>query len=639
MVCFSSDVDPATLSGGIKLIPLDAPQNVLSLNQFLYRRSAGSHCAYAKPENVLNQESAYLLIVTNAVRDKAGLPVGADGNFQESLGSSDSYSAALASALNSLPPNPAISGRVVAGSLFTTMSATSWLEEARAYVDNFAPGIVLPAGLSSQFRTSDLQSAVWQVDLGVATQSQSIDLSVLGKSGQVGSMAFGLIMSPNYLNPSGPAAGTITANGATPVPIPDLLGGLTLSYVPVSFHVFLPAGPVPASGWPVVIYGHGLGDSQFGAPTYIASTLAAHGYATLAMEIMGHGYGPGSKVVLTTNDGNQFTVSTPGRGLQLSPGSPIGASDGCVVPGAVAIRDCGRQTAVDLFALVKTIQQTKGLSMGLNPQRVYYVGQSFGSVYGTLFHAVEPSVKAAVLSVGGGSNVDVARLAIPGRQIGSEYLAGLGLINVPPAPPQAYFHDIFNDEYPYRDTLTIDDDTVPGGSVPGALAIQAAFEAADWLGMLGDPLAYAPHLKNSPLAGVPAKSTFFQYSWGDLEEPNPANSAWIRAAGGQNSAWLFRFDAAAQIRPEILGIMSPGFPLPILPHRILSNPTIFDSDKRAETSIALAEQQATAGYFDSDGQLLPNPNQYLTAPFAGMSLFEQPAALPERLNFLQIQPQ
>ena len=638
MVCFSGDVNPATLSGGIKLIPLNAPQNVLSLNQFLYHRSSQNYCAYAKPENVLDQQSPYLLIVTDAVLDANGLPIQADSNFQKALSSSDSYYSFLASALNSFSRPRSLSGKIVAASLFTTMSATTWLEDARDYVNHFAPGVALPAGLPFQFRISDLQSMTWQADIGVGTQSQPIDLSALGKSGQVGSVAFGLFMSPNYLNPGGPAAGTITTNGVTPVPIPNLLGGLTLSYVPVSFHVFLPAGQAPSGGWPVVIYGHGLGDNQFGAPTYIASTLAAHGYATLAMEITGHGYGPAGKVALTGKSGQQFTVATPGRGIQLSPGNPIGASDGCIVPGAVAVRDCGRQTAVDLLALVKTIEQTKGLFLGLNPQRIYYVGQSFGSVYGTLFHAVEPSVKTAVLSVGGGSNVDVARLTVTGRQIGVEYLAGLDLLNVPPAPLQAYFHDAFNDEYPYRDALTIDDSTVPGGSIPGALAVQAAFEAADWLGMLGDPLAYAPHLKNSPLTGVPAKSTFFQYSWGDLEEPNPANSAWIRAAGGQDSAWLFRFDAAAQIRPEILGIMSPGFPLPILPHRILSNPTIFDGDKPAETAIALAEQQAAAAYFDSDGDTVPNPNQYLTAPFAGQTLFEQPASLPERLNFLQIRP-
>jgi hypothetical protein len=379
-----------------------------------------------------------------------------------------------------------------------------------------------------------------------------------------------------------------------------------------------------------VIYGHGLGDNQFGAPTYIASTLAANGYATLAFEVTGHGYGPNSTVAITDQSGNKFTVATPGRGVQIAANTPIGASDGCIVPGAIAIRDCGRQTAVDLFALVKTIQGTHGLALGLNPQRIYYLGQSFGTVYGSLFHAVEPSVKTAVLSVGGGSNVDVARLSLPGRQLVNFYLAGLGIPSNTP-PFENYFHDYdsfhegYNDEYIFRDQPVATD------TVPGALPIQAALEAADWIGMLGDPLAFAPHWKNAPLPGVPAKSTLFHYSLGDLEEPNPANSALIRAAGIQGSSWLLRTDMAAGTAPEILSIMSPGVPFPILPHRILSNPTIFSDP--AETSISLAEQQSIVEYFNSDGQTVPNPNLYLTGVFQGATLFKQPAQLPEDLNF------
>ncbi len=621
MVCFSDDVNTATLRDGIKLISVNAPQNVLSLNQLLYRGDANSHCVYAKPGNVLNQQSSYLLVVTNSVADSSGKKVKDDGGFKDCLKSSNSYCSSLASALDNLPKQLSLSGKIVSASLFTTMSATSWLEDVRKYVSNSAPGVVLPAGPTSQFQTSDLAAFTWQADTGIGTASQSIQLSALSK---VGSVAFGLFLSPNYLNTSGPAPGTITTNETAPVAVPGLPANLPPGFVPVSFHVFLPAGPMPSGGWPVVIYGHGLGDNQFGAPTYMASTLAANGYATLAMEINGHGYGPNSTVALTKNDGGKFTISTPGRGIQFSPNAPIGQSDGCIILGAVAVRDCGRQTAVDLFALVKTIQQTNGLLLGLDPQRIYYVGQSFGSVYGALFHAVEPSVKAAMLSAGGGSNVDVARLSLPGRQLVDFYLSGLGVpTNTPPYQP--YFRDGYNDQYVFRDQPQV------ANAEPGVLPIQGALEAADWLGMLGDPLAFAPHWKNAPLPGVPAKSVFFQYSLGDLEEPNPANSALIRAGGIESTSWLFRTDWAAQTHPELLGVMSPGVPLPILPHRLLSNPTIFDVP--AETSISLAEQQAAAVYFNSGGQTVPNPNQYLTGTFAGVTLFEQPAKLPESLNF------
>ena len=37
----------------------------------------------------------------------------------------------------------------------------------------------------------------------------------------------------------------------------------------------------------------------------------------------------------------------------------------------------------------------------LDPSRIYYFGQSFGANYGSVFLAVEPSVRAGVLTVAG----------------------------------------------------------------------------------------------------------------------------------------------------------------------------------------------------------------------------------------------
>ncbi|HVW85223.1 MAG TPA: hypothetical protein VHB50_11110, partial [Bryobacteraceae bacterium] len=400
--------------------------------------------------------------------------------------------------------------------------------------------------------------------------------------------------------------------------------------LPVSYHVFLP--PAPGHGRiPVVIYGHGLSDNQFGAPTYIASTLASQGFATLAIEIPGHGFGPASHVKITNSDNSTSIVLTPGRGGKLLQSTPISSDDGCVVSGPLAVRDCARQTAVDLFALVHAIQQTNGLGLNLDPNRIYYIGQSFGGTYGTLLRALEPGVKKAVLNGAGGSSVDVARFAVTGRMIATSYLLGVSpaLFNVPPAPAPPYFRNLpfmqpqFNDEYVFRN---------PGVTVhstdDGALQIQGAFEVADWLHMPGDPLSYA--------AKLPVGSTLFQFGLGDLEVPNPAESAVVRTANAKPYTWLFHFEIAGSIAPELFGISTPDTGgLPILPHRILSNPTIFADP--AETSVALAEQKQAASFFN--GAANPDANQFLTAPYTGVPLFENPpATLPDTLGFFQITP-
>src|SRR5581483_2474770 len=186
----------------------------------------------------------------------------------------------------------------------------------------------------------------------------------------------------------------------------------------------------------------------FGAPTFIASTLAKNGFATLAIEITGHGYGANSTVQVTDTQNVVHTVATPGRGILLPGNSTIGPTDGCILPGAIAVRDCGRQTAVDLVAMVATIQRTLGLAFQLDPNRIYYVGQSFGSTYGTLFQALDPAVKTAVLNGDGGTSVDVARLSISGRPLAIEYLASINpeLLN-----DSSVSGPNFNDNYVFRD--------------------------------------------------------------------------------------------------------------------------------------------------------------------------------------------
>ncbi len=626
MVCFSAPVDPSTLAAGIAFVPVPnstaAPTLAGSPGLVQTIVDPATNCAFAKPSQVLNQSSQYLLVVTGAVRDSNSQGVTADPNYASCVDSpSDTYCRSLSAAVNRLVVPSGTS--VAAASLFTTMTATSWLEQARRFVD-LVPTLTVPAGVVSTFALNTLRNITWVPDKS-ATGPQNIPLTALTN---VGSVSFGLALAPNYINTFGPTAGSITTPPILPV-----------SYNPVSYHVFLPAKS--AGKIPVVIYGHGLGDSQFGAPTYIASTLARNGFATLALEITGHGFGPNGFVKLTNQNGAVFTVFTPGRGVQLVPGTNIGPIDGCIAPGAVAIRDCARQTAVDLSVIVHAIRTSNGLGLNLDPDRIFYIGQSLGSISGTLFNAVEPAVQTAVLNGAGGTSVDIARLALTSRSLGLLYLSSLkdpSLFNVLTlgAPPPPYFHtDIWNDNYVYRDQSPVTN------TVPGALAVQSAFEAADWVNMLGDPLAFAPHLKTSPLPGVPPKNILFQFGFGDLEVPNPTESAVVMAANAAASVSFFNFQNAVAIQPQLLGVMDPAVPgLPILPHRVLSNPTIFDPANSAELSIALAEQQQTADYFLSNGTSITNPNQYLTSPFQTEDpLFATPpAALPQRLNFLQIQP-
>ena len=91
-------------------------------------------------------------------------------------------------------------------------------------------------------------------------------------------------------------------------------------------------------------------------------------------------------------------VSSPGRTIPVDGVNFDIAKSGCVVlPGPVATRDCFRQTAVDMFALVKLITDNPGLStqLGLDPKRIAYIGQSFGAVLGSMGKSPRTHVKTA----------------------------------------------------------------------------------------------------------------------------------------------------------------------------------------------------------------------------------------------------
>ena len=174
------------------------------------------------------------------------------------------------------------------------------------------------------------------------------------------------------------------------------------------FHAVLPASAKPATGYPVVVFGHGLGDSQYGGPTAVAPILASNGFAIAAINAVGHGYGPASTVILGLKNGQEVTIPAGGRAVP-DPDGTIESDGGCVLlTGGFGVRDCLRQTAIDIMQLVRLLKT----DADFDPNRIYYVGQSLGALYGTLLTALDPDLPVAVLNAGGGSVVTL-RAGVP----------------------------------------------------------------------------------------------------------------------------------------------------------------------------------------------------------------------------------
>ena len=600
-VRFSAPVNPDTLRAGIAFVWLDnltTEENGLQplghitlINQVIY--DPATNTAYAKPDEFFDQHRRYALVVTNAVKDVAGAPVKADPAFQACLASPpDAYCRSLAQVLE------LTGGKAVAASIFTTQSATTFLENARAALQDTSPS-VQPTGMKSIFDLGNLSALTVHFQKSPdPTRLSDFNIPFFILDG-IERLAFGSFQSPNYLNDQFviPATPTNTSSARR------------LATNQIYFHAWLPRTPKPAGGYPIVIAGHGFTDDSFGVSSALAGTLARSGFATIAINIFGHGFGPASKVTLTDKTGTVVDILTGGRGQPLSPGRAYGSFDGCILPGIFGARDCLRQSVIDLMQLTRAISAGIDLDgdgiADLDPARIYYAGHSFGAIYGTIFSALEPSILASALNSGGGSLSDITRT--------SQSLHALGILILGGRTPS-----LLNNGFDFDDGSVRRYQPARIEDVRGAIPIQEFFEWAEWYGAAGDALAYAPHLKSSTLPGVPIKPVLFQFGSGDPVVPNPTQTALVRAANMRETTQFLRYDLARAAVPR----------LPASPHSAIAN-----IDSTAELTLALAIQQQIAGFLLSGGKTIPDAN-VLVRPLFGMNLFESPQFLTEDYNYI-----
>jgi hypothetical protein len=610
---FSGPVNGATLRDGIFFVALE---NLTAEESGVHRVGdriaidqvvidASTNTVLAKPVLVLDQHRRYALVVTDAVKEPSGTSVAADPRFGACVTQgTDPYCTSLARALTT-----AGVARVVAASVFTTMSATAWLEHARLIV-KYVPPLVSLAQPQSTFRISDLSAVTLHEQVGTNSfLNFSLPINSTLLDG-VDRLVIGSFQSPSFLEDDQTIRGVPT--------IPELEVPTRVNQI--GFNALLPATSQPAKGYPVVIFGHGFGDSRFGGPTAIAPTLNRAGMAVIAINAVGHGFGSQSTVTFTEKTGHSTTLLSQGRSIDLNGDGTIEANEGCalIAPIAYGTRDCFRQTAVDLMQLARLIRL--GLDLDgdgkpdLDGSQIYYAGESLGAIYGTMFTAVEPTVLAAALNVGGATTLDIARWSPAYRSLTTQTLAvrSPSLLN--------------------KGTTYDEDYVLPGlapktVTVPGALPIQDLFETLEWLGMTGDPVAFAPHLTKSPLAGIAARPVMAQFARGDRTVPNPANSLLIRAASLEANTWMYRHDLARQQAPD----------LPIDPHPFLLLFVSLGGDTVQlpglnGLAISLDAQGQIAGFLSSGGASVPDPNN-LSRLLFGKSLFEIPAVLPTDLGF------
>jgi hypothetical protein len=259
---------------------------------------------------------------------------------------------------------------------------------------------------------------------------------------------------------------------------------------------------------------------------------------------------------------------------------------------------------------------------------IYFVGQSLGGMYGTMFTAVEPAVGTAVLNVPVGDQALRAVFSPVFRPSRGSWLAERtpSLLNSPGVTAIAgvsFAGPFFNENLPLPNGVPFLAHLQDGTSrtvasplindVPGAMAIQGVFKNAEWAMLPGDGLACFPHLREEPLAGMAPKSIIFQFDKGDQNVPNPFSSALLHSGGLTDRTTFYRHDVAFADNPTI----------PKNGHTFLTgvgNPAWKD--------VALGAQEQIASFFASDGKEIihPEPQRFFEVPIA--------PPLPEDLSYI-----
>jgi hypothetical protein len=605
---FNGNIDPRTVNSNT-IFPLNLGDTLngagagqkVGINQVVW--DPASKTLAFESDELLNEHSRYVLIVTDGVRDATGKKlksIDMDNDDSDQRRETSEYRRELRDALRSrIPANL----KVAAATLFSTQSISADLHKIMQSVRKARPTANFMIGNDGAAR------AVFQVAGTSFTLNRQDKVSELTSNllptpflqvvpGAVGSIAYGTFKSPSYLNRDRYIPATPTRNGE-----PAIQGMETLV-----FQLFLPSVAKPAKGYPVAIFGHGFTDSMYGAPWLVASTFAAKGIATLSIQVVGHGGGKQGTLSVARGD-STVTLPAGGRGYDQNGDGKIDSTEGVSTAAPYTVlnnRDGLRQTVVDLMQLVSEVENGMDVdgdgNADLDRERIYYAGQSFGGIYGTMLLGVEPRIKAGVPNVPGGSITEVARLGafrpLTGIALASRVPS---LINVPAGGIN------FDENIPLRNQPPV------VNNVSGAMAIQQLLDRNEWAQQAGNPVSYAPFIRSNPLPGNSAKPVLIQFARGDQTVPNPTTTAIVRA--GKLA------DAAVQYRNDLARAANQG--VPANPHVFLTN--IYTP---AAAPFAIKAQQQIADFFLSNGKDVTDPD-------GPDPVFEVPSKdLPEKLNFI-----
>ncbi len=273
-----------------------------------------------------------------------------------------------------------------------------------------AASVLVATGASSPFGAADIYAGTLDVPYYLTAAENQYDTAPL----------------ENWWHALNPAfSGDTEKNLSSLNPLP-----VATSTETIPLLASIPKGPKPASGWPVVIFQHGITQNRTNLLA-VADALSSAGFAAVAIDIPLHGL---------TGDETNGTAAFRSPGLERTfdldlvnnaTGAP--GPDGVIDSSAthfinfaslLTTRDNMRQAVSDLFTLNKALTTMDYDAGGpdFDTDNTYFVGHSLGAIIGSVFLGLEPDVKAAILAMPGGG---IAKFLDGSASYGPRIAAGL----------------------------------------------------------------------------------------------------------------------------------------------------------------------------------------------------------------------
>ncbi len=568
---------------------------------------------------VLDEAHHYAAVLTSRVKTTDGRPVKASADFQAVASGAASapavYTAAYTKVAADLAGALATDGAtIVAIAPYTTNAMSKALYALRDTLEMATPPPLkfdaasmapmqpavfgqpvngqLPAGF-----TASLDAWLGVVASGAKLPDGSDDPDAnlpVRAHDKIAVVGTGVFQAPNYLQHyQGTTYSTLdeatfaTDSSGNIVPAPDA----PTDAIWVSFAV--PTAPMPAGGYPTVIYQHGLDGSREDFLD-IANTLCKAGWMVAAI------------------DSITFGARAPEPQWQVDSASDFAASPGATYKGPDgfgdannkglhngsldlfgnlldlgAVRDQFRQAEIDTAQLVKVLRSSPDLSTlawsgttaKVDPANVAYIGMSLGSIQGAAAAAIEPHVKNWALNVAGGGLIE--ELATHGPVIANDLNEAAGF-------NFAFLEASLDESHPLINL------------------VQAVVEPGDPLSLVGNLV-----LHPQPLVGQatqPRNVLQFEVIYDELV-PNEADEALARAGGwgiaqpnvGSNSGILDYKNLAD----------NPGR-MPIVSVPPQSDGSFHDTPSQGITAIVVQESPGTHG----DNMISSSGQRQYCIPFA-----------------------